>query len=184
MVAGPTQSKTAAEGWVQPNPSFREKASEELREFILLTAYLYVCFAAVIYFKAAILHARDIAYAPLGLAIIKAALCAKFMLLGRVFHVGERFRTLPLVVPTLYRSFAFLLLLIVLTVIEAIVVGAIHGRSISDSIAGIAGGTFHEMVATIVIIFLILIPHFAFRSLGEIVGDKVLVRGLFQRRNH
>ena len=170
------------ESGVQSEAPFREKASEELREFFILTAYLYVCFAAVIYFKATILQAQGVAYAPLGLAIIKAALCAKFMLVGRIFHMGERFKNLPLIVPTLHRSFVFLLLLVVLTFIEEIVVGAIHGRTVMDSISGIAGGTFHQMVATILITFLILIPYFAFRSLGEIVGDKILVRLFFERR--
>ncbi len=171
------------ESGVQSKAPFREKAGEELREFIILTAYLYVCFAAVIYFKATILQAQGVAYAPLGLAIIKAALCAKFMLVGRVFHIGERFKNLPLIVPTLHRSFVFLLLLVVLTFIEEIVVGAIHGRTVLESISGIAGGTLHQMVATILIIFLILIPYFAFRSLGDIVGDRILVRLFFERRH-
>jgi hypothetical protein len=30
---------------------------------------------------------------------------------------------------------------------------------------------------------LILIPYFAFRSLGDIVGDKILVRLFFERRH-
>src|ERR1700676_4906870 len=133
MMARFLQSETTTESGVQSKASFREKASEELREFIILTAYLYVCFAAVIYLKAAILQAQGVAYAPLGIAIIKAALCAKFMLVGRALHMGERFKNLPLIVPTLHRSFAFLLLLIVLTLIEEIVVGAIHGRTVLDS---------------------------------------------------
>jgi hypothetical protein len=183
MMAQFPQSETTTESGVQSKASFREKAGEELTEFIVLTAYLYVCFAALIYFKAAILQAQGIAYAPLGLAAIKAAICAKFMLVGRAFHLGERFNHLPLIVPTLYRSFAFLLLLGVLTFIEEIVVGAIHGRTVLDSISGIAGGTSHQVVATILIIFLILIPYFAFRSLGDIVGDKILVRLFFERRH-
>jgi lauroyl/myristoyl acyltransferase len=40
------------------------------------------------------------------------------------------------------------------------------------------------MIATILIIFLILIPYFAFRSLGDIVGDKTLVRLFFERRHN
>jgi lauroyl/myristoyl acyltransferase len=40
----------------------------------------------------------------------------------------------------------------------------------------------HQFVATILIIFLILVPYFAFRSLGDIVGDKMLVRLFFERR--
>jgi hypothetical protein len=105
------------------------------------------------------------------------------MLVGRVFHMGERFRNLPFIVPTLHRSFVFLLLLAVLTFIEEIVVGAIRGRTVLDSISEIAGGSFPQIVATILIIFLILVPYFAFRALGEIVGDKTLVQLFFERRH-
>lgn len=107
MMAQFPQSETTTESGVQSKASFREKAGEELTEFIVLTAYLYVCFAALIYFKAAILQAQGVAYTPLGLAAIKAAICAKFMLVGRVLHLGERFNHLPLIVPTLYNSFYF-----------------------------------------------------------------------------
>jgi hypothetical protein len=163
--------------------SFREKAIDELKEFIVLTVYLYVCFAAVIYFKASILQGQGNAYDHLGLAIIKAALCAKFMLFGRAFHLGERFKHLPLIIPALHKAFVFLVLLVVLTSIEEIVVGAIHGRTMRDAISGIAGGTFDQMVATIFILFLILFPYFVFRALGNIVGDKILVRLFFEWRH-
>jgi hypothetical protein len=177
------QPEAPTESRVKSKASYREKACEELREFIILTAYLYVCFAAVIYFKAAVLQAHGIVYAPLGLAIVKAALRAKFMLMGRVFQLGERYKHLPLIVPTLHRSFVFLLLLAALTFIEEIVVGALHGRTAMESISEVAGGTFPQIVATILIIFLILVPYFAFRALGEIVGDKILVRLFFERRH-
>ena len=182
MIAQFPQSETT-ESSVRSKASFREKAGEELREFIILTAYLYVCFAALIYFKAAILQAQGVSYTHLGLAIIKAALCAKFMLVGRAFHIGERFKNHPLIVPTLHRSFAFLLLLAALTLVEEIAVGAMHGRTILDSISGIAGRTTHQTIATILIMFLILMPYFAFRSLGDIVGDRILVRLFFERRH-
>ena len=58
------------ESGAQSEASFREKASGELKEFIILTAYLYVCFAALIYLKAAILHDNGVAYAHLGVAVI------------------------------------------------------------------------------------------------------------------
>jgi hypothetical protein len=161
--------------------TFRERAIDELREFIILTAYLYVCLAAVIYFKAAVLPAQGIAYAPLGVAIIKAAICAKFMLMGRMLHIGERFN--PLIVPTLHRVIVFLLLLAVLTLVEEAIVGLIHGRKIWESVSEMGGGTFNQIIATIFIMFLILIPYFAFRSLGDIVGDKILVRLFFERRH-
>ncbi len=157
-------------------------AIAELREFAIIAGYLYVCFAAIIYLKAAILQAQNVAYAPLGLAAIKAAICAKFMLVGRAFHIGERFKAHPLIWPTLHKSFTFLALLIILTVIEEIVVGTIHGRKILDSVGAIAGGTFHQMAATSLILLLILIPYFAFRSLADVIGERALVRLYFERR--
>jgi hypothetical protein len=48
-------------------------------------------------------------------------------------------------------------------------------------VAGIAGGTFHQMVATSVILLLILIPYFAFRSLADVIGERTLVRLYFER---
>jgi hypothetical protein len=183
MMARSPHSDAASESGGESKASFREKINEELIEFAILTVYLYVCFAAVIYFKAAVLQAQGIAYDHLGLAIVKAALCAKFMLVGRAIHIGERFRNLPLIVPTLHKSFLFLLLLVVLTLIEEIVVGAIHGETIVHSVSGIAGGTLYQFVATVLIMFLILTPYFAFRSLGQIIGDKILVRLFFERRH-
>ncbi len=146
----------------QSNGPFRERATDELREFAVIATYLYFCFAALFYFKFATLQAQNIAYAPLGLAAVKAAICAKFMLVGRAFHIGEgeRFKSYPLIVPTLYRAFAFLALLVVLTVIEEAIVGVIHGRAIWDSVTSMAGGTLHQMIATSFIMLLILIPYF------------------------
>jgi len=40
-----------------------------------------------------------------------------------------------------------------------------------------------QFAATILIMFLILVPYFAFRALGEIVGDKTLAQLFFERRH-
>src|ERR1700693_367358 len=154
----------------------RERMTRELREFAVISAYLWACFTAVAYLKSAILQAHDIAFAPFGFAFAKALICAKFILVGRALHVGERFKTQPLIWPTLHRWFVFLLLLIILNVIEEILVGLIHGRPVLDSVAGMGGGTIDQMIATSFIILLVLIPFFAFQALGEIVGSRNLTR--------
>jgi hypothetical protein len=158
----------------------RERMTRELREFAVISAYLWVCFTAVAYLKSAILQAHDIAFAPFGFAFAKALICAKFILVGRALHVGERFKTQPLIWPTLHRWFVFLLLLIILNVIEEILVGLIHGRPVLDSVAGMGGGTIDQMIATSFIILFVLIPFFAFQALGEIVGSRNLTRLFFE----
>lgn len=159
--------------------STRDKIIHELRELTVITAYLFVCFAAVLELKASVLHAHEALLAPLGLAAIKAVICAKFMLLGSAVDVGGQVTKPPLILPTLRRSLAFLVLLIVLNIFEEAVVGLIHGRTIQASIADLAGGTWYQMIATSFVMLLILIPFFAFRALGDIIGEETLVQLYF-----
>jgi hypothetical protein len=176
------ERETTVESVTQPRASVREKIISELTELAIITAYLYVCFAALIQLKAAVLQAQGVPFAPLGIAAIKAVICAKFMLLGSAFRIGERFTKPPLIVSTLYRSIAFLVLLIVLNLIEEAVVGVVHGKTVLDSIADIAGGTWYQIVVTSFILLLVLIPYFAFRALGDVVGHDILVRLFFEPR--
>jgi hypothetical protein len=162
--------------------SIRERATTELMEFVIIAAYLCVCFAALAYLKAAVLQAHGIAFAPFGFAAVKALICAKFVLVGRALHLGERFKTRPLIWPTLHKSLMFLVLLIILNALEEMIVGVMHHRKVADSLADFGGGTLDQMIATSVVVLLILIPFFAFRSLGEVVGERNLVRVFFQPR--
>jgi len=160
--------------------SFGKRVTDEFIEFVIIAAYLYICFTAILYFKATILRAEGIPFAPFGFAAAKALICAKFASVGHALHVGERLRNLPLIWPTLYRSLAFLALLLILNALEEVVVGFMHGRKVVDSLAEMGGGHLDQLFATTVVGFLILVPFFAFRVLGEKVGERNLVRVFFQ----
>ena len=69
-------------------------------------------------------------FIPWGIAIVKAVVLGKFVLLGNTVHVGGRDISGPLIWPTLRRAFAILVLLIVLTIIEEAVVGLFDDRLI------------------------------------------------------
>jgi hypothetical protein len=159
-----------------------KRMTDELKEFAIIAAYLFVCFTALAYLKAAILRAHGIEFAPFGLAAAKALICAKFASLGHAFHVGERFKSQPLIWPTLHKSLAFLVLLLALNAVEEVLVGLLRHRTIADSLAEIGGGTLEQLIATSVIGFLILFPFFAFRALGEVMGERNLVRLFFRPR--
>ena len=153
-----------------------KRATDELREFAVIAAYLYICFTAILYLKASILKADNIEFAPFGLAAVKALICAKFVSVGHMLHVGERFKSLPLIWPTLYKSVTFLVFLIVLNALEEIVAGFLRHRTVADSLAEFGGGTLDQLIATSIVGLLVLVPFFAFRTLGEAVGERNLVR--------
>jgi hypothetical protein len=159
-----------------------QRAIHETKEFVILAAYLYITLGAVIAMKTAVLHTRGIEFAPWGIAIVKALLLAKFMLLGRALKIGERDNTRPLIWPTLRRALAFLVLLVALTTIEEIVVGLFHRQSIADSLGELFGHRLEETLAGIFIVLLVLVPYFAFRVLGEVLGEGRLTRMFFFER--
>ena len=139
----------------------RQRAMHELTELAILTAYLYITIGAVILIKVSVLHDHNISYAPWGIAIVKAVVLAKFVLVGRAMKIGERYSTRPLIWPTLHKAFAFLVLLVVLTIIEEVVVGLFHHQTVAASLDELAGAKLDETLAGIVILFMVLIPYFA-----------------------
>jgi hypothetical protein len=157
-------------------PGLRQRAIDELKEFLVIALYLLICFTALLYLKAAILRAEGITFAPFGIAAVKALILAKFMSMGHMLHIGERYKDRALIWPTLYRSAAFLVFLLVLDALEEVIVGMLHHRPITDSLMDIGGGTRDQFIATLIIMLLILTPFFAFRTLGEIVGENNLAR--------
>jgi len=156
--------------------ALHRRAVHELKEFVILFTYLYITIGAVVLLKAAVLHAQGIDSIVWGIAVVKAALLAKFMMLGYVMKIGERNLTRALIWPTLHRAFGFLVLLIIMTIIEEAVVGLFDHQSIAASLAALTGSRLEETLAGYLIMLLVLIPFFAFRVLDEALGEGRLTR--------
>jgi hypothetical protein len=166
-------------GAAKSTASLRQKVFGELKEWAVLTLYLYVCLGAVVLLKAAILQDVGVHFAVWGIAAVKALLLAKFMLVGRMFEVGRKFRDRPLIWPILYHALIFLILLLVLSTIEEVVVGGLQHRPLSDSLAHIVGPTVFEGLAVCLVLFLILIPYSAYDCLEDVLGERETFRLFF-----
>jgi hypothetical protein len=161
----------------------REKAVGQFKELVALSAYLYVSLAAVQLFKSATLQQVGIDYSIWGIAVVKALLLAKFMLFGRDLDLGRRFRDRPLIWPTLYHAFVFLIFLLILTTVEELLVGLLHHRALADSLAHVVGSTFFQGFAVCLVGYLVLVPYSAFMCLGEVLGERETIRLFFVSRS-
>lgn len=161
----------------------KQRAITEFKEFAALSLYLYICLGAVILFKSATLREVGIDYTIWGIAAIKAMILAKFMLLGRMLHIGKRYQDKPLIWPTLNHALMFLILLLILTTLEELTVGWIHRRSLIDSLTHVVGPTFYQGLAVSFIMFLILVPYSAFVCLGDALGEHEMFRLFFLDRS-
>ncbi|RZL94016.1 MAG: hypothetical protein EOP82_05995 [Variovorax sp.] len=161
---------------IQAKAPLRQRAINELKELVVLTVYLFIVLGTVYVIKASVLHTHGIEVSYWGVAIVKALVLAKFVMLGKGLKVGEHHATGPLIRPTLRKSFAFLVLLIVLTIAEEIVKGWLHHHSIGDTLSDLFGPRLAETLAGILILLLVLLPYFAFQVLAEALGEGRLVR--------
>jgi hypothetical protein len=167
---------------VHAKATLRQRGMHELKELVLISLYLYITLGTVILIKTAVLHTEGVKFAPWGIAIVKAVVLAKFMLLGEAMKIGERNATIPLIWPTLQKAFTLLVLLIFMTIIEEAIVGLFHDKSIAAALGELMGPRFEETIAGYVVMLLVLIPYCAFRVLDVALGEGRLARMFFVER--
>jgi len=146
-----------------------ERIAEELRRVAITTCYLFVCFSAVLFYRMAVLHSYGIDYAPFGFAAVKALVMGKFIMLGRMAGIGDRYKDKPLIYPVLHQSAIFLVLLIALSVAEEVVKGWFHGQAFTDVMHDLGG--LLQIGATAVLLWLILIPYLSVIRLADLLGE-------------
>ena len=108
---------------------------------------------------------------------------AKIILVAQELHFAEQLRDVPLIYPTLLKSFAFTMLLGFFKIVEHTVVGMIHGKSFYDAIASSGDGSWMGTVSLVALLFVVLVPFFGFTELRRVFGKDGL-EGAFFRPRH
>jgi hypothetical protein len=157
-------------------PTARERLREELRRYLSVSAYLYVCFAAILLYKAAILSNLGEHFLHLGLAAGKALVLGKFVLLGEAAGVGTRLSGGSLLQRVGRNSLLFLLVLVALTAVEEVIVGLVHGHSLGQAVAALADRPLPEVLASCLLMLLVLVPLVAVTEVSRVLGPGGLRR--------
>ena len=87
-----------AEATKAPEPkkaTLARRARNELIEYLAIAAYLAVCFAALLFYKAAILDSEGVDTTRIGLAIVKALILGKFVLILEHLRIGHGRKSAP-----------------------------------------------------------------------------------------
>lgn len=164
-------------------PTLARRARNELIEYLTIAAYLAVCFGALLLFKATILESEGIGFAHLSLALVKALILGKFVLILEKLKIGNGKKSVGvLVLDILKKALLFTLLLLLLTAVENVIVGYFHGEDARHALKGLGGGTRPEALATALLMFLILIPYFAYRDIAAKLGEETLSKLLYKRQ--
>jgi hypothetical protein len=150
---------------------------EEGRRVLVIFFYLWALFSLFELHKWMVLKDEGIVSGQL-LAIVNAFVFAKVLFLTERFGFAESFHNRPLIYPVLFKSAACTIVLLCFHFIEETGIGMLKGKSLEQSIPSVGGGGLSGTVAVAVIMFIVLIPFFAFRELSLAIG-KDRMRDLF-----
>jgi hypothetical protein len=152
--------------------SLKTAALDEAKNFIGIFIYLFIVFGLLSLHAWVVLSTQNISYRFFGIALINALVLSKVILLAEGFKFADRFKNKPLVYPVAYKAIAFTALLFVAYVVEEVLVGLWHGKSLVASVPAIGGGTISGWLAVALIMCVALVPFFAFREMARTIGPQ------------
>jgi hypothetical protein len=157
-----------------------ERFIVEIRKFALVAAFLFLFFAAFNNYQRLILREYHIEYFHYGYSLIQALILGKVVLVGEIFHLGDRFKGKPLIFPTLYKTFSFSLLVLAFAVLEHFIEGFIHGQNFAAILQEIgAKGT--DIGAKVIVMFIAFIPMFAIWEISNLFKEGKLFALFFEQ---
>ena len=159
----------------------KERAIEELKLFWIIAFYLWVFIGSFSIYRALIMAETGVVYLHFGFALVEALVIAKVILIGRMFGVSRRFEDRPLIVPALYKSMLFFVLVMLFGVVEHIVEGWFHQQGLLGGLHDIGELGAKEIGARALILASALVPFFAFWEIGRVLGAQRLASLFFSK---
>jgi hypothetical protein len=162
-------AETAAE-----KPSIKARALDELRQYAIVTLYLWVFFALFSFYRRMILEENGISVFQQTLAIVNALVFGKVILIAQALHLEAGLRKYPRIYIVLGNALMFTIVLLAFHILEEAIKAWFDGRPLATSVAVFGGGTLAGFLTLAAIFFVVLIPFFGIREVARAVGGQAL----------
>jgi len=161
--------------------SIRESSVAEGEKLFWIFAYLWVLLGLFSVHKSIVLNEPNLIYHQ-GFAVINAGVLAKVILIAEMLHVADNLKQKPLIQPIVFKSAVFSTILMSFYIIEETLIGMWHGKTATESIPDVGGGSLKGILVVGVMMFVVLMPFVAMRELSRDLGDDRLYELFFVRR--
>jgi hypothetical protein len=164
--------------------TLKEKAAEEFRLMLLITAYLAAFFVAFHVYR--ILVSRELGATTFrtGFAIVEALVIAKVILIGKAIGLGKKTSGRALAFATLRASVVYAILVAIFAVLEHVIEGLVKGKTLAASIDEMLSQGIYEILARTLVLFVAFIPFFAIWELDRVLGERKLFDLFFRSKTH
>lgn len=162
-----------------PLHGLKAKAEAEFIKALQLSIYFATWFCALTFLAATTLDERPIPLSIFGFALIKAALCSKFMLIGQAIFPIKVNQNHGIIYSLFLASVFYLLIVIGLNYLEAGIRGLINGKEFIASLAGLGQSDPLRIVAMSIVYWLIVWPYLLLVGFKLAIGSTATINILF-----
>lgn len=161
------------------------RATTELKKFVAIAVYMWILLSLFEIHRFVVLrefHLQSLSGYRLGFAAVNALIVGKVILIGEMFHLGQQFGAKSVAFRTVFKSAVFAAFLVCFEIVEGVIVGLIHGKSLLASIPRLGGGGLEGMLLSGVMAFVVLIPLFLLMDMERVLGKDKVHSLIFQNR--
>lgn len=171
---------TNGSGAAKPR-TIKERAIREFVRFWTLVIYLWILFGLFVLNQAIVYRQEGLQLAFHGFALLNALVLGKVMLVFEELELARGLRGRPLIFTILFEALLCTALFVMFHLVERLVVAAFRGNSIGQSLPSIGGGGLFGVLIVGLIIFVSLLPFFAFKNVARAIGVQRMKEILFHR---
>ncbi|MBL9148168.1 MAG: hypothetical protein JNM94_05675 [Phycisphaerae bacterium] len=163
-------------------PTLKARLLAETKTYLFIAAYLFLFLSALTAYRQFVQLEYGVAYVEYGFSLIEALVLGKLIVIGRVLNLGERFLDRPLIIPTLYKTLCFGVLVVIFSVLERIIGGLWHHKEMHEILDSIVSRGKWEILCRVTMLVMVFLPMFATWEIGRFVGEGKLFKLFFHRR--
>jgi hypothetical protein len=161
----------------------KEKFEAEAKQALVLTAYFGAWFCALTFLAVTSLEGHPISLSIFGFALIKAGLCAKFMLIAQAIFPIKVSKTHGIIKSLFLESLFYIFVVLSLNYIEAGIEGLIHGKNFVDAMASFGQKNPLHVLAMTIVYWLIVWPYLVLVGLRLALGKDTTMNILFGKKD-
>lgn len=163
----------------------KERAIEEFKVYWVITLYLWLLLGMFTVYRRLVVAETGAVYLHYGIALIEAMVIAKVVLVGSLLGFSRWGEDRALIVPVVYKSLLFGVLVMLFGVVERVVGQWVHKRGVLggvlDGLHEIALMGVDELAARALTLMVAFVPFFVFWELARVLGTKRLEAMFFSK---
>jgi hypothetical protein len=162
--------------------TLKEKAAEELRLMLLITLFLAAVFGAFLTYRRLISREFGVTSFHYGFALIEALIVAKVILIGKAIGLHKNPSRRALILTALRDSVVYAILVGIFAVLEHIVDGLLHHKTLAASVREFLAQGIYEILGRMLVLFVAFVPFFTLWELDRALGGGRLFSLVFRRK--